>query len=116
MINFLTIKMLDSILLFYERGRLKEMRYIYGSLIIIFSVTQVFGKQISKDACEEVWANGEILHEFDEIEISGGNYRPRSYIKYEGKMFYGTLTIDSLKGDVETIWVSMTCWDSQPIK
>ena len=76
------------------------MRYIFGSLIIIFIVPHAFGKQISKQACEEVWAKGEILHEFDEIEISGGNYRPRSYIKYEGKMFYGTLTTQSLKGDV----------------
>ena len=88
------------------------MKYIYGFLIIIFTFTNAFGKQISEQACEEVWANGEIIHEFDELEVSGGNYRPRSYIKYKGKMYYGTMTIKSSKGDTETIWVSMNCWDS----
>ena len=89
------------------------MKYIYGFLIIIFTFTSAFGKQIKEQACEEVWANGEIIHEFDEIEVAGGNYRPRSYIKYKGKMYYGTMTIKSLKGDNETVWVSMTCWDSR---
>ena len=97
-------------------GRLNEMKYIYGVIIMIFTITHAFGKQISAQACEEVWANGEIVHEFDELEVSGGNYRPRSYIKYKGKMFYGTMTVKSSKNDNETIWVSMNCWDSYQSK
>ena len=93
-------------------GRLHDMKYIYGFLFIIFTFEHGFAKQINERACEEVWANGEIIHEFDELEVSGGNYRPRSYIKYKGKMYYGTMTIKSSKGDNETIWVSMNCWDS----
>ena len=92
--------------------RLYGMKYIYGFIIMTFTITHAFGKEINEQACEEVWANGEILHEFDELEVSGGNYRPRSYIKYKGKMYYATMTIKSSKGDNETIWVSMNCWDS----
>jgi|TARA_B100000902_G_scaffold392041_1_gene443773 hypothetical protein len=88
------------------------MKYTYLLLVSLLLVTTANGKQISSEQCEEIWAKGEIIHDFDELEVSGGNYRPRSYIRYKGKMYYGIMTLESSKGDDVTIWVSMNCWDS----
>lgn len=93
------------------------MKYI--SIIILFTIgiaTMANGNQISKKECEEVWADGEIIHDFDELEVVGGNYRPRSYIRYKGAVYYGILTIQSTNGSEPNIWVSMSCWDSKTPK
>ena len=92
------------------------MKYIFRAFIIMLMVPHAHGKQISSKACEDVWTKGEIIHEFDELEVLGGNYRPRSYIRYMGQMYYGTITLEASKGDSETIWVSMNCWDSERIE
>ena len=68
-------------------------------MLMMWLATSANATQISKEECEEVWAEGEILHEFDELEVVGGNYRPRSYIRYGGAIYYAILTIDSVKGE-----------------
>ena len=54
------------------------MKYIYTIVLMVGLAANANATQISKEKCEEVWADGEILHEFDELEVVGGNYRPRS--------------------------------------
>ena len=92
--------------------RVKKMRYTCVFLVYLFLVAVANGKQISNDECEEIWAKGEIIHDFDELEISGGNYRPRSFIRYKGSMYYAILAIESSKGKEPNVWLSMNCWDS----
>ena len=89
------------------------MKYIYVLLIILAMSIPANASQISKEQCEEVWALGEIIHDFDELEVVGGNYRPRSYIKYKGSIYYGILTIESSGGKNPEIWVAMSCWNSK---
>ncbi len=79
---------------------------------MMITVTTSTAEQISKEECEKVWAEGEIIHDFDELEVVGGNYRPRSYIRYNGSLYYGLLTIESSSGKNPNIWVSMNCWNS----
>lgn len=88
------------------------MKYVYALLILIGLCPIATAKQLSKERCEEVWSQGEILHDFDELEIAGGNYRPRSYIRYKAAMYYGIITIKSGKGKNAQTWVAMNCWDS----
>ena len=89
------------------------MKCIYVMLIMVASVIPVSASQIDKQQCEEVWAQGEILHDFDELEVVGGNYRPRSYIRYKGSIYYAILTVKSETGKDPNIWVSMNCWNSE---
>ena len=89
------------------------MRYIFGILTLMLFASSGFAKQVNNQLCEEIWAKGEIIHDFDELEVAGGNYRPRSYIRYKGAMYYGILTIESSKVDKTNIWVAMNCWDSK---
>jgi hypothetical protein len=88
------------------------MKYIYTIMLMVGLAANANATQISKEKCEEVWADGEILHEFDELEVVGGNYRPRSYIRYDGAIYYGILTINSVKGENANVWVDMNCWNS----
>ena len=90
------------------------MKYFYILLLIITSaISKAGASQISQEKCEEVWAKGEILHDFDELEVVGGNYRPRSYIRYNGFLYYGILAMESAPGEEPNIWVSMNCWNSK---
>ena len=88
------------------------MKFIYIFLMTIVSVTTAGASQISKEECEKVWAEGKIIHDFDELEVINGNYRPRSYIRYNGSIYYGILTVESSAGNKPNIWVSMNCWNS----
>ena len=89
------------------------MKYCFILLLITVGVVKASASQISKEKCEEVWAKGEIIHDFDELEVAGGNYRPRSYIRYNGSMYYGILAIESEPGKDPNISVGMNCWDSK---
>jgi hypothetical protein len=89
------------------------MKYMYILLLTLGMNIAANASQISKEECEEVWAKGEIIHDFDELEVVGGNYRPRSYIRYNGLIYYGMLTIEASKGKVSNIQVTMSCWDSK---
>jgi len=71
---------------------------------------------VSKKECEKVWAEGEIIHDFDELEVIGGNYRPRSYIRYKGSIYYGILSVASGPGKDPNIWVELNCWNSKETK
>ena len=88
------------------------MKFIYLLLLLISTTTEATAGQINKTECEKVWAEGEILHDFDELEVVGGNYRPRSYIRYNGSIYYGILTVKSSTGKNPDIWVAMNCWNS----
>ena len=90
------------------------MKYFFILLLMtVGAVGKAHAGQISKEKCEEVWAKGEILHDFDELEVVGGNYRPRSYIRYKGYIYYGILAMESEPGKNPNITVSMNCWNSQ---
>lgn len=89
------------------------MKFIFILLITITTCNTVKANQISKADCEKVWADGEIIHDFDELEVIGGNYRPRSFIRYNGSIYYGILTIEADQGKEPNIWVAMTCWNSK---
>ena len=92
------------------------MKYIYVLFIMTITLTTSSASQVSKKECEKVWAEGEIIHDFDELEVIGGNYRPRSYIRYKGSIYYGILSVASGPGKDPNIWVDLNCWNSNETK